>query len=368
MSLSAFDPTDEIALSLDYPLLRPPGSGLFSESSGASPYAERLHIARYGASEVSHVEQAWRESLATASTAERVLLGVPTETGSGSIRGTAYGPVGIREAMGADIPADLCDLGDVLCIPHLLHDDMLNESQILRVREAVFGEDCLVDFPVSPLSITECVVRGLLNRPAGAPTIITLGGDHSITGAVLPPFIEHFGQGLGVLHIDAHSDLADRRFGISLTYSSWVMHVERRTKIGALAQFGLASRSDVEEVSPRLLQVGAQSASSAAIDTVIGWLADKGTEQLYITIDIDATDRSAAPATGLPALDGLTTDTVLETLDRLSAAFPVVGADIVEVAPPLGEHDVWGQETTCLTAARYLKALTARRPIDAGHR
>jgi arginase family enzyme len=32
-----------------------------------------------------------------------------------------------------------------------------------------------------------------LNR---APVIISLGGDHSVTGAILPPFIEKYGQKL----------------------------------------------------------------------------------------------------------------------------------------------------------------------------
>jgi hypothetical protein len=41
MALTAFDPTEEIALTLDYPLLRPPGLGVFSESSGASPGFDR---------------------------------------------------------------------------------------------------------------------------------------------------------------------------------------------------------------------------------------------------------------------------------------------------------------------------------------
>jgi agmatinase len=357
MALTAFDPTDEIALALDYPLLRPPGLGVFSESSGASPYAARLHQARYGSCERTRVEELWRQSLSESATADLVLIGIPTECGSGSMRGAAYGPTGIREAVEKTGGVDgACDLGDILCVPHLLHDDMLNETQILQVRDAVF-KDWVVEFPVSPLSITECVIRGLLQRRGGAPTIISLGGDHSVTGAILPPFIEKYGQSLGVLHVDAHSDLSEYRFGISLTYSSWIMHVERRSKISALAQFGLASCPKQKQVSSRLLQVGASGATRKAVEDVVTWLSKKGIERLYVTIDIDATNQQDAPATGLPARHGLKPDLVLDTLMRVSTSFHIVGADIVEVAPPLGTHDVWADEPTCRTAARYLTAL-----------
>jgi agmatinase len=357
LALTAFDPTDEIALTLDYPLLRPPGLGVFSESSGASPYARRLHQVRYDSSECARVEELWRQSLSESATADLVLVGIPTECGSGSMRGAAYGPIGIREAVEKTGGlSGACDLGDILCIPHLLHDDMLNETQILRVRDAVF-KDWVAEFPVSPLSITECVIRGLLRRRVGAPVIISLGGDHSVTGAILPPFIEKYGQTLGVLHIDAHSDLSQHRFGISLTYSSWIMHVERRSKLGAVAQFGLASHPDQEEVSGRLLQVGASGATEGAVERVVTWLSKKEIKQLYVTIDIDATDRQNAPATGLPARHGLRPDVVLNILMRVSNSFQIVGADIVEVAPPLGSHDVWADEPTCRTAAKYLTAL-----------
>jgi arginase family enzyme len=357
MALTAFDPTDEIALNLDYPLLRPPGLGVFSESSGTSPYSTRLHQARYGSTERARVEELWRQSLSESAAADLVLIGIPTECGSGSMRGAAYGPTGIREAVEKTGGlSGACDLGDILCIPHLLHDDMLNETQILQVRDAVF-KDWVAEFPVSPLSITECVIRGLLQRRASAPVIISLGGDHSVTGAILPPFIEKYDQSLGVLHIDAHSDLADRRFGISLTYSSWIMHVERRSKLGALAQFGLASHPDQEQVSSRLLQVGASGATQGAIEDVVTWLSEKGIQQLYVTIDIDATDQQDAPATGLPARHGLKPDLVLDILIRVSTSFDIVGADIVEVAPPLGSHEVWADEPTCRTAAQYLTAL-----------
>lgn len=60
---------------------------------------------------------------------------------------------------------------------------------------------------------------------------------------------------------------------------------------------------------------------------------------------------------GLPARHGLKPDLVLNILTRVCASFDIVGADIVEVAPPLGAHDVWADEPACRTAAQYLTAL-----------
>jgi hypothetical protein len=97
------------------------------------------------------------------------------------------------------------------------------------------------------------------------------------------------------------------------------MHVERRSKLGALAQFGLASHPDQKQVSSRLLQVGACGATQGAVEDVITWLSEKGIKQLYVTIDIDATDQQDAPATGLPARHGLKPGLILAAevdLDR----------------------------------------------------
>jgi guanidinopropionase len=53
----------------------------------------------------------------------------------------------------------------------------------------------------------------------------------------------------------------------------------------------------------------------------------------YVSFDIDCLDPSMAPGTGTPAVGGFTTREAQQML-RLLDGLHIVGADVVEVAPP----------------------------------
>lgn len=359
-----FDPLDSLNLSLAYPLLKPPGLGQASDSTGSNPYAARLHNTMYGTADPKAVTEQWLHNLQYAGQASQVILGIPSDTGSGSVRGAALGPIGIREALYADSidPRSVADIGDVLCVPHLLHDDLLNKETIIRVQNALYG-DSLLEFPVSPLSIAEFLVRGILARDS-PPAIIGLGGDHSVSGALVPQFLAQETRVTGIVHIDAHSDLSTARFGLPLTYSSWLNFVDNRIKIPGIAQVGLHALQGIQESGTRLMHVGRDACISArtVAEHVASWLRGKGIDSVYISVDIDATDRSHAPGTGLPAEDGLSPEFVVDFIAELSDRMTVAGGDVVEVAPPLGDNPRWSDESTCRTAAAYVAALlTATR-------
>jgi guanidinopropionase len=58
-----------------------------------------------------------------------------------------------------------------------------------------------------------------------------------------------------------------------------------------------------------------------------------GNRPTYVTFDIDCIDPSMAPGTGTPELGGFTTREVQEMV-RFLDGLNIVGADVVEVAPP----------------------------------
>jgi agmatinase len=70
---------------------------------------------------------------------------------------------------------------------------------------------------------------------------------------------------------------------------------------------------------------------------------------LYITIDIDAFCPSIAPGTGTPSHGGFLYYEVLELLQHAVRAHPVIGIDLVEVAP---DYDPTG--STAILAAQLL--------------
>ena len=53
----------------------------------------------------------------------------------------------------------------------------------------------------------------------------------------------------------------------------------------------------------------------------------------YVTFDVDSIDPSMAPGTGTPEIGGFTTREAQEML-RFLDGVNIVGADVVEVAPP----------------------------------
>jgi agmatinase len=70
---------------------------------------------------------------------------------------------------------------------------------------------------------------------------------------------------------------------------------------------------------------------------------------VYITIDIDAFCPSIAPGTGTPSHGGFLYYEVLEILQQVARTHPVIGIDLVEVAP---DYDPTG--STAILAAQVL--------------
>jgi agmatinase len=76
---------------------------------------------------------------------------------------------------------------------------------------------------------------------------------------------------------------------------------------------------------------------------------------VFLSVDIDVVDPGMAPGTGTPEPGGLTSRELLESVRRICLELPVVGMDIVEVAPPFDNADI-----TALLANRVvLEALSA---------
>ena len=99
-------------------------------------------------------------------------------------------------------------------------------------------------------------------------------------------------------------------------------------------------------------------------DVIDAIRARVGDSSVYISVDIDVLDPAFAPGTGTAEPGGWSTRELLTVLDGL-AGLPVVGGDVVEVAPA---YDNTG-ETTVLAAAEVafsLIDLMVYRPVGVG--
>lgn len=368
-------------------ILRPAGGGVYVVSTGVAEQAA-LQRRIYGLpddADAAAIMAGWQRALDGLAAARIVVLGVPSDTGAGFTRGANRAPAALRARLLEAWPAHplrapgVVDVGDVRVVPQLLTDAMLAPEQIEACRRALYG-DARAALPVAPLDLTERALD-LLAALAPQALPIVLGGDHSVGWPafratwrrVEGPDAPRPGR-LGVLHFDAHTDLLPHRLGVEHCFATWAWHAnETLGRDGRLVQVGIRASGHPRAHWERTLGVRqfwahevAHTPPAALADTLVAHFRGLGCTALYLSNDIDGTDAAEAAATGTPEPGGLSADLVAEVIARVGAALPIVGADLVEVAPPLA-HGLPGEPARTLDVglrylARTTEAMRAHNP------
>jgi agmatinase len=180
------------------------------------------------------------------------------------------------------------------------------------------------------------------------PFALFLGGDHSVTIPLVSAFSRTVSGQFGVIHFDAHPDLADEYDGHRWSHACTERRVLELSNIEPrhLAFVGLRSWMNGElEFLDTHPEIGVHTARDvhrrgigAVADDIVVQLQD--IDAVYFTLDIDGLDPAYAPGTGTPEAGGLSTRELLELLRVVFARLPLRALDIVEVAPPLDNADV----------------------------
>jgi guanidinopropionase len=200
---------------------------------------------------------------------------------------------------------------------------------------------------------------------------LAAGGDHLTTLAVL----RALGRGgpLGMVHFDAHSDTNDSYFGGNrYTHGTPFRRAIEEGLLDPRRIVQIGIRGSVYEVDEHrwatdqgirviYMEEFVRRGPTSVMDEARGIAGDA---PVYVSFDIDCIDPSMAPGTGTPELGGFTTREAQEMV-RLLDGLNIVGADVVEVAPPF---DVGGM--TALAGATMMfellcvmaKTVAARRP------
>jgi agmatinase len=183
---------------------------------------------------------------------------------------------------------------------------------------------------------------------AKAKRLLTMiGGDHSTTIPILRGIDRALKEPLGIIHLDAHFDLCDEIDGNYLSHGS----TERRTlelknisDIGNLFFVGVRSVEAQELPFIRDKKINilkTMDIRRQGVDKSLERIREKMKKfpRIYLTIDIDALDPAYAPGTGTPQFGGLDSR---ELLDLLYGIFelPIIGFDVVEVAPGLDDSKI----------------------------
>jgi arginase family enzyme len=361
-------PLEELTL-----LLRPAGAGIHTVSTGRLAQ-EQLSTRLYGAARASEVPAAWRGHLARLGEAKVVIVAIPSDCGAGLVRGAAFGPQALRLGLLEAAPhllsagwPDVLDIGDVAVIPHLLHDEMVSETQKTACRAALYpglGPALGATLPVAPLSIAERVLERVFDLNPRAKLLV-LGGDHSVAWPVVSALKRRRAPQLGIVQPDAHTDLLPERLGVRICFATWAFHANDLVgRGGRLVQVGVRASGRTQQHWESTLGVRqfwaaevAARGGPAVIADIIAHLRQVGVEQLYLSNDIDATDLSFAPSTGAAEPEGLAPAFIIDLIARLGGAFDLVAADLMEVAPPVGSS--FDREKTVAVGVSYLTAALA---------
>ena len=270
------------------------------------------------------------------------VLGIPFDSGVTYRPGARFGPQGVRAGSrllrgyhpALDVSPfqvqQVVDAGDVACNPFDIAEAI---SQIEAGADEVLGS---------------------------ASKLLSSGGDHTIALPLLRAMHRRHGP-IALLHFDAHLDTWDTYFGAAYTHGTpfrraWeegLLLEDKATHVGIRGP--LFSPQDLVDDARFGFEIVTamdvlDEGRKAVADRVRSRLGDA---PVYVSIDIDVLDPAFAPGTGTPEAGGLTSRELLGTLRGL-AGIRLVGADIVEVAPPFDHAEV-----TAVAAAHVAYELLA---------
>ena len=217
-------------------------------------------------------------------------------------------------------------------------------------------------------------VRAHIERQASALMAqhhsVFLGGDHSVTLALLRAAKERFGNGepLALVHFDAHCDTWTDHFGEPSGHGTWTYEAIREDLVSAshTVQIGLRS-SGVREAREYVQDLGGliytarqlRGKDGEGLADVIAAIHQRiGHRPCYLTLDIDVLDPAFAPGTGTPEPGGLTSSQLLTFMEGL-APLNTVAMDCVEVAPAY-DHAELTTNAAATAVWTYLSGQTAK--------
>lgn len=251
------------------------------------------------------------------------LIGAPWDGGTTNRPGPRHGPRQLRDlstmiraqhGVSGVRPfevAKCADLGDVAPNPADLQDS-------LQRMQAFYT------------SVKEAGIRPL-----------TAGGDHLCSLPILRALATD--KPVGMVHFDSHTDLFHSYFGGSLythgtpfrrAVEEELLDPTRVVQIGIRGTaYDSEDRDFAKAVGIRVIPVeeffarGVEDVMSEARDIV-------GELPTYVSYDIDFVDPTFAPGTGTPEVGGPNSFQALQVV-RLLDGVNIIGADLVEVSPPL---------------------------------
>lgn len=243
--------------------------------------------------------------------AQAVIYGMPMDYTVSFRPGSRFGPARIREV----------SVGLEEYSPYL--DRQLDEVSYFDAGDLPlpFGN------AARSLEMIGEYVRGLL---ADGKFPLGLGGEHLVSWPVIREVYAKHPE-LALIHIDAHADLREQYEGEPLSHSTPIRKAAELIGGRNVYQFGIRSGTREEF---RYARENLNLYPFDVLEPLKKVLPELAGRPIYLTIDIDVLDPSAAPGTGTAEAGGITSKELLAAVHAIAASdVRVVGADVVEVAP-----------------------------------
>lgn len=264
------------------------------------------------------------------------LSGIPFDGGATNRTGARHGPREIRNQSSL-----------VRRVHHVT-----GTSPFDRIRAGDCG-----DAPINPLDLMaslESIEAFHAQIQAAGARPLTAGGDHLTTLPILRAVAK---QGpVGLVQFDAHSDTYDSFFGSRYNHGTpfrraieeGLVDPRRMIQIGIRGAISDAANYDFARAEGVRIVFIEEFMARGVADVMAEARAIIGDQPTYLSFDIDALDPSFAPGTGTPEIGGLSTREA-QAMIRLMEGANLVGADLVEVSPPLDPSGL-----TALTGATLM--------------
>ncbi|WP_245315045.1 agmatinase [Labrys sp. WJW] len=274
------------------------------------------------------------------------LVGIPFDGGATNRTGARHGPREIRNQSSL-----------VRRVHHVT-----GISPFDRIRAGDCG-----DAPINPLDLMaslESIEAFYAQIQAAGARPLTAGGDHLTTLPILRALAKQ--APVGLVQFDAHSDTYDSFFGSRYNHGTpfrraieeGLVDPRRMIQIGIRGAISDAANYDFARAAGVRIVFIEEFMARGVADVMAEARAIIGDQPAYLSFDIDALDPSFAPGTGTPEIGGMSTREA-QAMIRLMEGAHLVGADLVEVSPPLDPSGL-----TALTGATLMFELLC---VMAGH-
>jgi arginase len=206
---------------------------------------------------------------------------------------------------------------------------------------------------------------------------LVLGGDHSLTIGTGAAMSAHHPSGIGLLWVDAHTDMntpetspSGNIHGMSLAVLTGAGHPSLLALSASVPAFDprnvviLGARDIDDEERDRIQGTGIrvytmseidERGLTACVNEAIQRCCD-GTAGFHVSFDLDAVDPTFAPGVGTPVPGGFTYREAHLICEKISASGKLLGFELVELNPVLDEGN-----RTAAVGVRLIESVLGKR-------